>query len=81
MDPAKARDFLGRLGKGGKGAGSGLGVLGAAAALGYGIYKSMYTGKEAGMPARCTNIERSRSNFTYKFGTKIVNHVLLVFLL
>ena len=51
MDPAKARDFLGRLGKGGKGAGSGLGVLGAAAALGYGIYKSMYTGKEAGMPA------------------------------
>ena len=52
MDPAKARDFLGRLGKGGKGTGSGLGVLGAAAALGYGIYKSMYTGKEAGMPAK-----------------------------
>ena len=49
MDPAKAKDFFGRLGKGGKGAGGGLGALGAAAALGYGIYKSMYTGKETGM--------------------------------
>ena len=51
MDPAKAQDLLGRLRKGGKGAGGGLGALGAAAALGYGIYKSMYTGKK---PA-CTN--------------------------
>ena len=48
MDPTKAKDFFGRLGKGGKGAGGGLGALGAAAALGYGIYKSMYTGKKAG---------------------------------
>ena len=44
MDPAKVREFAGRLSKGGKGAGPGLGLLGAAAALSYGLYKAMYTG-------------------------------------
>ena len=44
MDPAKMKDFAGRLQKGGKGAGPGIGLLGAAGALAFGLYKSMYTG-------------------------------------
>ncbi len=44
MDPEKMKDFAGRLQKGGRGAGVGLGFLGAAGAVVYGLYKSMYTG-------------------------------------
>merc|ERR1712141_559563 len=43
MDKNKLNDIAGRLQKGGKGAGAGLGFLAAAGALGYGLYKSMYT--------------------------------------
>jgi prohibitin 2 len=43
MDKSKLNDLAGRLQKGGKGAGAGLGFLAAAAGIGYGIYNSMYT--------------------------------------
>jgi prohibitin 2 len=37
-------ELLGRLQKGGKGAGIGLGFLAAAGSAAYGLYQSMYTG-------------------------------------
>jgi prohibitin 2 len=43
MDKSKLNDLAGRLQKGGKGAGIGLGFLAAAGAVGYGIYQSLYT--------------------------------------
>lgn len=45
MDKSKLTDLAGRLQKGGKGAGVGVGLLAAVGALGYGISQSMYTGK------------------------------------
>ena len=44
MDQNKINDVLGRMQKGGKGAGLGVGFLAAAVGVGYGIYQSMYTG-------------------------------------
>ena len=44
MDPQKLKDIAGRLQKGGKGAGLGVGVLAAAGGLAYAAYQSMYTG-------------------------------------
>ena len=46
MDPQKLKDVAGRLQKGGRGAGIGVGFLAAAGGLAYGLYQSMYTGKE-----------------------------------
>lgn len=43
MDPNKVQDLLGRLQKGGKGAGIGLGVLAAVGGLAYGLSQSFYT--------------------------------------
>lgn len=43
MDPNKVQDFLGRLQRGGKGAGIGAGVLAAVGGIAYGLYQSMYT--------------------------------------
>jgi prohibitin 2 len=43
MDPKNLKDMAGRLQRGGKGAGIGLGLLGAAAGLAYGMYQSLYT--------------------------------------
>ena len=45
MDPKNLKDMAGRLQRGGKGAGIGVGLLGAAAGLAYGMYQSLYTGK------------------------------------
>jgi prohibitin 2 len=47
MDPNKVQDLLGRLQKGGKGAGIGLGVLAAVGGLAYGLSQSFYTGGSA----------------------------------
>ena len=44
MDPNKVSDILGRLQRGGKGAGLGAGFLAAAGGLCYGLYQSFYTG-------------------------------------
>ena len=44
MDPNKVKDFAGRLQKGSKGAGLGLGLLAAAGGAAYALYQSMYTG-------------------------------------
>lgn len=43
MDPQNLKDIAGRLQRGGKGAGVGLGFLAAAGAAAYGLYQSMYT--------------------------------------
>jgi len=43
MDPKNLKDMAGRLQRGGKGAGIGVGLLGAAAGLAYGMYQSLYT--------------------------------------
>jgi len=43
MDPQNLKDMAGRLQKGGKGAGLGLGLLAAAGGLAYGIHQSLYT--------------------------------------
>ena len=40
----KASDLLSKIGKNGKGAGAGLGLLAAAGGLAYGLSKSFYTG-------------------------------------
>lgn len=45
MDPQKLKDIAGRLQKGGRGAGLGLGLLAAAGGLAYGAFQSFYTGK------------------------------------
>ena len=45
MDPNKLNDLAGRVMKGGKGAGIGLGFLAAAGSVAYGLFQSMYTGK------------------------------------
>jgi prohibitin 2 len=46
MDPKKLSDLVGRLQRGGKGAGIGLGFLAAAGGVVYGLYQSMYTGEK-----------------------------------
>jgi len=43
MDPQNLKDMAGRLQKGSKGAGIGVGLLGAAVAGAYGVYQSLYT--------------------------------------
>nr|AVP71912.1 prohibitin2 [Phascolosoma esculenta] len=43
MDPKKINDFAGRLARGGRGAGIGVGFLAAAAGTAYGLYQSPYT--------------------------------------
>jgi prohibitin 2 len=43
MDPNKLNDLAGRILKGGKGAGIGLGVLAAAGSVAYGMFQSLYT--------------------------------------
>lgn len=43
MDPKNLKDLAGRLQKGGRGAGIGLGLLAAAGGAAYGLYQSMYT--------------------------------------
>lgn len=43
MDPQKMKDMAGRLQRGGKGAGVGVGLLAAAGGLAYGLYQSVYT--------------------------------------
>ncbi|ELU15649.1 hypothetical protein CAPTEDRAFT_167479 [Capitella teleta] len=43
MDPKKLSEMMGRIQKGGKGAGLGLGFLAAAGSVAYGLYQSMYT--------------------------------------
>lgn len=44
MDPKKINDLAGRMQKGGKGLGAGIGFLAAAGTLAYGISRSFYTG-------------------------------------
>lgn len=43
MDPKKINDFMGRVARGGRGAGIGAGFIAAAAGAAYGIYQSLYT--------------------------------------
>jgi len=43
MDPKKINDFMGRVSRGGRGAGIGVGFIAAAAGAAYGIYQSLYT--------------------------------------
>ncbi|XP_046564729.1 prohibitin-2-like isoform X2 [Haliotis rubra] len=43
MDPKKLGDLMGRLRSGGKGAGTGIGLLAAAGGIAYGIAQSLYT--------------------------------------
>jgi len=43
MDPQNFKDLAGRLQRGGKGAGIGVGLLAAAGGLAYGLYQSLYT--------------------------------------
>ena len=45
MDQKKLNDLAGRLQRGGRGAGIGMGFLAAAGAAAYGVYQSLYTGK------------------------------------
>ena len=44
MDNEQMKDFAKRVQKGGKGAGVGLGLIAAAAGIGYAAYNAMYTG-------------------------------------
>jgi prohibitin 2 len=47
MAQSKLNDLAGRFAKGPKGVGTGLKILAAAGAAGYGVMQSMYTGKSS----------------------------------
>lgn len=50
MAQSKLSDLAGRFAKGPKGVGTGLKILAAAGAAGYGVIQSMYTGKSLCVP-------------------------------
>ena len=61
MDKNKLNDLAGRLQRGGKGAGVGLGFLAAAGGIVYGLYQSLYTGKSRNSAPVVVWMEQSRS--------------------